>query len=108
VDCEDVALDDVFSGSDGIFPPSPYEEESLANEDSQILTGADDGLDEDRLTVNVLLLVDDGESIVDFLSGSRTRWVKRLDFSERKTRLRWVLIEESYTYCRSFRIHQLL
>jgi hypothetical protein len=78
VDCEDVALEDVFSGSDGIFPPSPYEEESLANEDPQFSTGADDGLDEDRLTVNVLLLVDDG-SIVDFLSGS-TRWVKRRFF----------------------------
>lgn len=50
----------VFSGNEGtlLVPPKPYEDESLAKEDSQSFTGAVEGFDEDRLTVKVLVLLD--------------------------------------------------
>jgi len=45
-----------LSGNEGTAAPNPYEEASLAKEDSQSLTGADGGLDDDdKLTVKVLL-----------------------------------------------------
>lgn len=45
-----------LSGNEGTAGPNPYEETSLAKEDSQFLTGVDDddGLEVDKLTVKVL------------------------------------------------------
>ena len=49
VDCEDICdsgevdLEGFFSGNEGTPPPKPYEEDRLANEDSQFLTWVVDG-----------------------------------------------------------------
>ena len=72
--CEevDLATGDVFSGNEGIPPANPYEEASLPKENSQSLTGVvedDDGLDEDKLMVKVLLLLDSDEFMF-FVFGS--------------------------------------
>ncbi len=59
-------MEDVFSGNEGTAPPpNPYEEASLAKEDSQSLAGVarDDGLAEDKWTVKVLLSLDSDEFI---------------------------------------------
>jgi hypothetical protein len=68
-DCEEVllAMEDVFSGNEGTAPPpNPYEDASLAKEDSQSLADVarDDGLDEEKWTVKVLLSLDSDEFIV--------------------------------------------
>jgi hypothetical protein len=83
VDCEEVALEGVFTGNAGMFPPKPYDEASLAKFASQFLTGVDDGL-EDKLTVKVLLSLDSDELIVAGVS--TVGWANALDLSEWTTR----------------------